>query len=280
MIRRAGTIVVLLALIASGCRRSNLMVVTGAPDALKKKGSAKVTMTSAVNMAAGGQDLSFETVGEGVFQFDPPLGRMMIKLAESSPFPAPEQEMFVDGTFVYINSPVCPSGGLGGKPYVRFDSAEAAGLDPESVGSQDPANILEMLRGAGEVEEAGTEEVRGVSTTHYRVTIDVDKALENVSDDRREALKVQLKALGEEGLSAEVWIDDDGLPRRFRWEFRSEAPAAFEMTMTLEFFDYGTDVDVQIPSEDQVFPLENPRDLSRLCFASEVPSQAPSDTGY
>lgn len=149
--------------------------------------------------------------GVGVFQFDPQLAKLTFKMEGSSQVPAAlvDQEILMDGSFVYSPVPPCPTGAFGAKPWVRYDSA--AGLDPTSVTSSDPTAVLEALRGAGKVEEVGNEKVRGSSTTHYKVTLDLDKALEKVSEDRREAVKAIFASLSDKGLDFDVWIDDEDL---------------------------------------------------------------------
>lgn len=48
-------------------------------------------------------------------------------------------------------------------------------------------------------------------------------------------------------LPAEVWIDDQGLIRRMSWE--SDWPDYWETT---ELWDLGTDLEVKIPSPEEV----------------------------
>ena len=47
-----------------------------------------------------------------------------------------------------------------------------------------------------DVEEVGTEEVRGVDTTHYRGTIDLERALEQVPESVKPQVEAQLGGMG------------------------------------------------------------------------------------
>lgn len=266
MIRRAGAAFLLVALAATGCRRSTTDIIAGAPDALAKEGSAQMVMTIKFSSPPS---FNLEMTGEGAFEFDERRGRMTFKFPQGTASAVGEQKILFDKTLVYLQAPPCPTGALGGKAWVRYDAAKAAGADPEAATSNDPTQFLETLRGAGDVEETGKEKVRGVSTTRYKVKVDRDKALQSMSKERREQVKAVLESIGEEGITAEVWIDEDGLPRRFQMSFKAgeSTQVSFDMTITMELFDYGGDVPLEIPSEDEVFAIDNPRALTGLCFS-------------
>jgi hypothetical protein len=99
----------------------------------------------------------------------------------------------------------------------------------------------------------GSEEVRGVDTTHYRAAIDLEAALRQLEADEafgelldQDALDAAIAQFGDEPYDVEVWIDDDGLVRRQVVDIPSPEGDA---TMTMEMFDFGEDVEVEVPDE-------------------------------
>ena len=113
----------------------------------------------------------------------------------------------------------------------------------------DPARTLELLfEVSGEIETAGEEDVRGVSTDHYRLTIDLERVVAKAPAQYRAALRAELDAATEKTRSLELWIDDEGLVRRLRVPEPDES-------VTLDFYDFGVDVEVEAPPADQVAKL-------------------------
>jgi hypothetical protein len=94
-----------------------------------------------------------------------------------------------------------------------------------------PSRVLEQLRAVGEVEELGSEDVRGVETTRYR------------------ALVRPPGAPAERTLPVDVWIDGDGLVRRLRAADGTE-------TVTVELYDFEADVAIEPPAPEQVTALD------------------------
>ena len=61
-------------------------------------------------------------------------------------------------------------------------------------------------------------------------------------------------------MPVDVWIDGDGLPRRMTVDMGATFGSASAgedagATMTIELFDYGQPVDIEIPSADEVTPF-------------------------
>jgi hypothetical protein len=121
------------------------------------------------------------------------------------------------------------------------------------LGDADPSGTLEALRGAGEVETVGTDTLRGVETTHYRAMIDPQKALDEAPANLREQ---GLKGLDELGgpVPVDVWIDGDGQTRKISMDIDAKSG---RVATTIEYYDFGTDVDVSAPPADDVFDLRD-----------------------
>ena len=95
------------------------------------------------------------------------------------------------------------------------------------AGNTGPAALLAQLEGATEeAEELDGEEVRGVATRRFRVTVSTTAALEQAPAEVREQLRTYAEATGlPETYPMELWISDDGLVRRIRTVLDQESPA-------------------------------------------------------
>jgi hypothetical protein len=133
-------------------------------------------------------------------------------------------------------------GGAADTPWLSLDlGAEGLGgmggtlPDDLSIPAIDPSELLDELRAEGvAVTEVGTEDVRGVATTHYALVAPAG-ATEPAWGD----------------LTADVWIDADGLVRRVSLSSGGDDP----FTMTAELFDLGAPVSINVPPADQVTDL-------------------------
>jgi hypothetical protein len=174
-------------------------------------------------------------------------------------------ETLLDGNVVYLRAPLFAL--FTGDPdvWVRLDLEQAgadAGLDPDQLVPADagPTALLQQLRGAAEdVEDLGTAEVRDVETRHLRVTVDSDRAIDQAPEQLQDQLRTYAEATGmPDRYPMEVWIDDDGLPRRIRTvlEIDDEVRGPITQETTLELFDFGVPVDLTPPAGDEVVELD------------------------
>jgi hypothetical protein len=210
----------LLLLATAGCRSlpDSLTLVTGAPSVAREAGTAKTRFEIAMTTSGLGQgvpEFTFTFGGDGAIDFKNRTGRMVLRGAPASGLSTTlGTETIFSGSSVYTKSPDCPSGALGGKPWIKVDASEFTGYEPASAGASDPTNTLDTLAGAGKVTEVGEEKIGGVQATHYRVGIDKREALEQLPADRREKAEAALAQISAKTWNADVWIDDDKLPRK------------------------------------------------------------------
>jgi hypothetical protein len=244
------------------------VALRSAPEAAAEAGTAAFEMV--MEMAVAGE--RFEIVATGAYDavnermsLEMDMGAMFEELAAASGETIPDgleepMQMVVDGTTIYMRAPMFavlggPTGWLSMTPEDLGTTSDALGV---GAGAYDPSAILETLRGvSGEPEVVGTEVVRGVETTHYVANMDLAAALASAPEDQRELLEAQLEQLGQGTIPVDVWVDADGLPRRMAMDMGgllssmgSDGEASAVMTM--EFFDYGEPVDIQVPSPDEV----------------------------
>jgi hypothetical protein len=159
---------------------------------------------------------------------------------------------------VYVGSSLLSTQLPGGQHWVEVDLSKlgkAAGVDLGSLlsGSQfQPGDVLSMLEAEGaKVRSLGPATVRGAATTHYRVQLDVAKALQ------AKGLNNPLLAAAAANMPKiplDVWIGKDGLLHRVRAAFaQTEKGAPAHATLTMDVFDYGAHVTIGAPPSGDVF---------------------------
>jgi LppX_LprAFG lipoprotein len=219
--------------------------------------SARISFTG--TMSGGPASGTIE--GEGAFSGR--QGRMTMDLSGLSGGVglSGEMEMIFDELVFYMKFPAAMTQGLpGGKEWVKFDLAELGeqeGFDLQQMmqlSGTDPSQSLDLLRAAGtDFREVGEEEVRGVSTTHYEGTVDLEKVAEQVPPEARESYRKLMELSGQGQIPMDVWIDDEGMTRRIAYE--QKLGDGSTMALTQEYFDFGADVDVEPPPDDEVLDI-------------------------
>ena len=272
-----------LALTLAACGGSSPQdLLEQAPDAMEAQGTVGYQQGVMVTDEAG--EILLDTTTEGQQNLETGAQRMAIHLGETAPGAAGDEaagdeaagdeaagegnapaelggqtlEVLLDGTIAYVHSPQLEA--VAGAPWARFDLTDTAEMLPgfnEAVeDTSGPLALMHELRGAvDEIEELGEEEVRGVATQHLRVTVDVQRAVDNAPEGRREQLRAAAEELGvPDRYPMEVWIDGDALPRRIVTVIETTDPnfGAITREMRTDLFDYGEPVDVTPPDEDAV----------------------------
>ena len=174
-------------------------------------GSARVSFTGTMSGIPGGP---FTIKGDGAF--DGGRGRMTLDMSDFAGATGGalggEMEMVMDGLLLYMKFPAELAAQLpGGKSWIKFDLKEAGeelGINFEDLmqfRQADPTQSLRYLLGAGDdFEEVGSEEVRGVETTHYRGTVDLRKVIDQLPADQRESFEHVLELADADQLPFEV----------------------------------------------------------------------------
>jgi hypothetical protein len=269
-----------LLLIASSCADEGSQdVLTGdaavaavraAPDAAAEAGSGRFEMTMAFDSAEGAFEISAAGgfSGEQVsmeMDFGESFSAMAGAAGEQLPpgFDEPMQ-MVVDGDIAYLRMPMLQSltGTTGWLSLTPEELGQAGASFGGAPGATDPSQLLEWLRGVSDdVEEVGTEEVRGVETTHLTATVDLQKALDELPAEQREQLAGQLGDI-DAAVPVDVWIDGDSLVRRMEMDLtqlmgQAMGGAAGSAMMRMELFDYGEEVTIEVPDASEVTPFSD-----------------------
>lgn len=188
-------------------------------------------------------------------------------------------EMVLDGDDAYVRSDLYNQLTGSDSEWFRAPADALESGDLTNSPQSDPSQYLAFLEQAGgEITEVGNEEIRGVQTRHLRTDIDLARLTEQAGVDSGEVeeFRSSLEELGlPEGftmtLPTDVWVDEQGLVRRFRmvFDFASlvssggeasgdDLMGMDEVTMTIEFemWGFGEPVDIEVPSPDQVSELD------------------------
>lgn len=112
--------------------------------------------------------------------------------------------------------------------------------------------------------------MRGHLTTHYRATIDRERAVEAAPESSREALRGMLEESAVDDVyEIDVWIDADGLVRRQVMEVTA---MDIRQTLTFETYDYGAPVNIVVPTDSII---EFPDWLARIREMKPDTNQVP-----
>jgi hypothetical protein len=149
------------------------------------------------------------------------------------------------------------------RPWVGYDVADAYDERDELRGDGfgnailNHAHLYLLLPGVltGSIKDRGTEEVAGVRTRHYSANFDVNKALEDAPRVRREAVLTafELMKAKTESVSGDVWLDDDGLPRKVTMRIKQHFTRreVISVNLTAIIHKTGLDQQVPVPADDE-----------------------------
>ena len=231
-------------------------VIAAVPGALQEAGSARFAGTQKVESGA----LSFESSTEGLFDFKSGNGQR--KMTMSGVAGGEESiELRIIDLVAYTQLPeLMRAPQFRGKDWVMIDLqkvGEQMGFDFAALmqASRQTETALQMLRGATDVREVGTEEVRGAETTHYSFTLDLQRVLQEVPDELKKSIQAVID-LGAGDVPGEIWIDEDGLARKMTYEMNQTIQGQeMEQRMELEYYDFGVEVEVEAPPPGDVVDL-------------------------
>ncbi|MDQ0836082.1 hypothetical protein QF032_007926 [Streptomyces achromogenes] len=117
-----------------------------------------------------------------------------------------------------------------------------------------PATQSTLLNGSKDLRAVGTETVDGVTTTHYKGTVNYD-ALSGERLDQFMQLEVS------DPLTMDLWIDSKDRPKQFRLqaEHHDDTPTASAadtpLDLTITFLDINQPATIKAPPADDTAPL-------------------------
>jgi hypothetical protein len=247
--------------------------VANAGTKTSKVKSYRVTTTTTMKLPTTSREVSFR--GDGAFDPTARRGRMQLDLSDlnlvlgpqGSPYNFGYAQLVMRGVDMYMRIPFLKQVEPSLKPWIKINldqAGRAQGIDFSSFlqfgEGGNPTQALEYLRGAGKVTKVGTDEVRGVKTTHYKATIDLRKVAAEAPAKSRASLRRTINRIialtGESTFPAEIWIDDQGLVRRERYkETLTILNTQTRVSASMELYDFGTPVIAPVPPPSLVSDL-------------------------
>ncbi len=158
---------------------------------------------------------------------------------------AQAMDLILVGKAMYMKS---PSLGAGDK-WLKIDLSDPSSLFGMIGKATDPEVMFKAMESPKKLELVGGEEIDGVETNHYRITMDPTSYLEAM--DFPPAMADMLP----QELVTEMWVDADNLPRKFAQTIEVKAAGGGQSTASNSegtYSDFGTDVEIEAPPASQV----------------------------
>jgi hypothetical protein len=240
---------------AAGDAKATLDPVAQAASATERQGGG-IAMTLKGGVRAAGQDVPMS--GHGVIDRAGRKGTFTIKIAAGGR--SITMDEVLDGKVVYLKSDLFGGKLPGGKHWLKVDlAAEAAkrGIDLNALGgstTQDPAQALDYLKGAGTSRKVGTATVNGTQTTRYHVDVDLRKVAAKSGDpDAKSSVEKLIRTTGTPTIPVDVWVDAKHLVRReqVKYDMTVQGQKA-SLDMTIDLTRFGVKVDAQPPAAGDV----------------------------
>ena len=226
--------------------------------------SAKVSMHEELAGAPGGSGSQGHISGQGLISFQRKAGSLNLSIPSAGTTQL--RILFPD---LYLHLPRRARGRVPGhKPWLEINLDKVAqaeyGASFSELTFQDPTQRLSYLEGvsAKGIKRAGTATIRGVATTHYKVTVSLAKMAAQRGPKAQKAVKKLEAKLHTSTIPAEVWVDHKGRVRQLRYEFPLPVRTATSSSAkgkrpsiraTTDYYDFGVPVKVTAPPKSNVY---------------------------
>ncbi len=202
-------------------------VATSAYQATRAAKTAKVNLQAQVSGAPAASSGPSSISGDGVIGFNSDSAQLAVKVPSGGTL-----TIRLLGQVLYLMVPPQAGHPVTPKPWIKIDLNKAAqsnlgasfsSLSPS--GSVNPANLLGYLRGVTTLTKVGPEPIRGVQTTHYQGTVDLNKLASNLNGKTQTAYRQLVAKLQTTTVPIELWVDAQGRARQIRTTVPEGAPA-------------------------------------------------------
>ncbi|MEV4055634.1 hypothetical protein AB0J55_30895 [Amycolatopsis sp. NPDC049688] len=235
-----------------------IQLASASKQGTEKSKSAKFTMEG----SAAGQSMT----ATGAMAFD----GADTKFSMTSTAAGQTTEMRMVDKVMYIKLPAEEQKQMGtDKTWAKIS---ADGTDPvsqalggalsQSAEQSDPGKMLDQISKTGRIISSDQTELNGEQVNHYKVELDVAKAIDQFTGQvpaaARDKLTDMLKGKDIK-IPAELWLDKDNLPVQVTMDqgplMQALGAPAGDAKFTMKYSDWGTQVDVTAPPADQVVDL-------------------------
>lgn len=231
-------------------------VLATAATATEEAGTARAEFEMSMKTEGGVQSLDIEATGTAEMDFDSSRSYMKFEMVPNPAEGSGIFEIIQDGNTLYAKAD-----GAASDQWMKTTPTALTGGAGEPLSgppSSPDAYLDQLLAIAADVETVGADEVDGVSTTHYRATVDLASAM---SQPRYTDEQVQeaMDALGVEYEPMHVWVDSDHLVRKMTFGTEMDmGGATMRMDFTMRFYDFGAPIDIEIPDPEDVVEPDGP----------------------
>ena len=265
--RRAllGAALAAMTIAVTACGASSISPESVANAATKTSSLKSFRVHTTTTFRLGKRDLAFK--GDGAFESKPRRGRLSLDMyglnqisgSQGSPYNFGYALFVLDRSAIYMRIPILKQLNPSLKPWVKLDLGQAGRTQQLDFGSflqlsqgGDPTQALQYLRAARKITKEDVEDVRGVSTTHYKVMVDLrkvaNKAPADVRDELRKNIDRVITMTGSSTIPVEVWVDQQGYVRRETYTDKVELQGQkVDVVASLEVFDFGAPVVAPVP---------------------------------
>ncbi len=235
------------------------------------------SMATTITMGVGGKTVNGTMIANGELdkgqkssRMTMDLGPYMSSLAATSGQALPAElsdpslfkmEVINIASDVWMAYPLLSkaSGVPNAKPWIHLNAAQLGVTAEQLAASQgaDPSQGLQYLKGlGGEAKVVGTEQVDGVSTTHYASSISLAALTKTATPAQTSQIK---QVFGDKPvLPVDIWVDAQGRARRFDMSMTTNSTAMqMSMKSSYKFGKFGEPVSISAPPADQVMELSD-----------------------
>ena len=269
-------IVAAVAVLAAGCgTRQASAAALSAAVANTAATSSRVAIST--TMSSPGMTTTFTAAGE----FDYAHGRGVLQMGAGLVPGGVEIRYLPPQIYVRIAGDAAGMPFPSGKSWIEIQlPSQADGslpfLPPGDVNAS-PMDLLSALAAiASNVTDLGSDTIRGVAVTHYRVTVDLAKAEAHLQPQARAEFHAFASSLNATTLPVDVWADGQASVRRLAVSLPmpggSGMPAGLRLSETVDFYDFGVPVEVSAPPASEVMSAS---DFSQSMSSSGSASSPP-----
>jgi len=136
-----------------------------------------------------------------------------------------------------------------GDKWLKIDLSDPNSLFGMIGKATDPAVMLKAMEAPKKLELVGSEEVDGVATNHYRITLDPAQYLDAMD------FPAAMADMMPKELVTDMWVDADDLPRQFEQSMEMPGMGGGKPTTSTTrgtYSDFGTDVEIEAPPASEV----------------------------
>ncbi|HVM21201.1 MAG TPA: hypothetical protein VM307_14675 [Egibacteraceae bacterium] len=255
----------------TGTDEEALERVTQAAANTAEEGTARFEIIVEAHGTGGGEGQQPVTV-EGEEDFDAQQRRLTFV------GPQGDLEVIVDDTTVYVQLPATEGDDWARVELEQMMSDDVGFGGPAGLPFQSPQDNLMVLQDAVTGAQQGDEEdVRGETSTRYDLTVDLEQAAQQSADDTANTFRAAVEQSGISQLDMQVWVDGEERINRVAYsldlsqadvdelateletegvEADIEGEPTGEIQVIIDYFDFGADVAIEVPSDDNVIDID------------------------